>query len=150
MMPASYRVWVEETTDTLKGDRVITVNGPTRVTISPDPKSQRTIGLVLGITGPVFMVLGFVVFLSNITVYCDSSDTSTSCGSDVDPTLGLLMMLGGAAITPIGWVMFGKSMRPNMEVYSEAPAYGALERLRPRVGVVRTPGGAGLGAAISF
>jgi hypothetical protein len=46
--------------------------------------------------------------------------------------------------------MFGKSFRPEMQTRADAPSYGATERFRLRIGVLRTPAGAGLGASLAF
>lgn len=113
IVPGRYRLFVNATADTRAGGREVQIAGPSRVLVTPKSEARYTTGLVLGIAGPVLMVLGSAVFLVNIS---RSFDSGGSSGSADGALAGLGMMLGGIAITPVGWVLFGTSLRPKVEV----------------------------------
>jgi hypothetical protein len=145
-----YRLEVAETSNTLGGSRSILIDGPSKLVVTPRDRGKRTMGLVLGIGGIVAVVAGIGLIADGVhTVYrCDSSGF---CDSRVttfsgEAGAGLALFLAGAAITPIGWVMFGKSFHPAVDVLH--PGMGAA--LRPRIGVIPLRGGAGLGGSFVF
>lgn len=114
IVPGRYRLFVNATPDTRAGGRDVQIAEPSRLLVTPRSESRYTTGLVLGIAGPVLMVIGSVVLLTNISHGFDG-DSSTS-SSEEGALAGLGMMLGGIAITPVGWVLFGTSLRPKVEV----------------------------------
>jgi hypothetical protein len=106
-----YKMFVHETEGTLSGARIVDISGPSNVLVSPDARGQRTAGLGLGIGGTVAMIVGAVLVLSDLCVdgcsrYDDSSDSRAG--------IGTALLLGGLVATPVGWVMFGKSFRPEV------------------------------------
>jgi hypothetical protein len=144
-----YRVAVAETPDTFAGNRVIEVEGPTRFVLTPRDRGKRTLGLVLGVGGSVLLVAGVLVAVHGSEVAdrpgCIGAE---ACSSRWTPelTTGLLLVLGGLAATPIGWVMFGKSFRPGVQLDRGA----AGSAVAPRLSVIAMPGGAGLGGRVDF
>jgi hypothetical protein len=145
-----YRLEVAETPNTLGGSRPVTVDGPMRLVVTPRDRTKRTMGLVLGIGGIVAVVAGIGLIADGLhTYYACNVNTDvcvhTSTFSN-EAGAGLAVFLAGAAITPIGWVMFGKSFRPAVDVEHA----GAAAVPRARVGVVPFPGGAGLGGSFVF
>jgi hypothetical protein len=118
LLPGKYRIAVRETEDTLPGSRTIEVTGPATVRVDPDSASQRTAGLAMGIAGPILLVVGMAVVLGES---CGHSCTEEDHENGDGAALGGLALLGGLTLTPIGWVMFGKSFKPTVEVETGAP-----------------------------
>jgi hypothetical protein len=89
-----------------------------KILVTPRSEAQHSTGLVLGIAGPALMVLGAAVFLTNLANNYSTEDSSSGSGSGhADGMLaGMGLMIGGMVLTPIGWVMFGTSLRPRVEV----------------------------------
>lgn len=101
-----YRLVAHETLATRGGGRTIVIDGPSRVQLSARSNAQFQTGLTLGIVGSALLFVSSVVLLTTL----DSRESE-------DVTLmSLAGMLTGAALTPIGWVMFGKSLRPKTEI----------------------------------
>jgi hypothetical protein len=113
LWPGTYKVYAGGSDDTLSGARTLELSSSTRIVVDPDTKAHRTAGLTLGIAGPVLIFTGFVFLVSSIAI--DSSQTSAQ---EDRATAGAFMLLGGVAITPIGWVMFGTSFKPEVETES--------------------------------
>ena len=105
--PGRYRILITETDDTVAGFRDLDIHEPTTIRFEPDTKAKRTVGLVLGLVGAI--VLG--VEATRVEVNDGSDDLDTA------------LLLGGAPLTAIGWVMFGTSSKPEYEAYvgSERP-----------------------------
>lgn len=114
IVPGRYRLFVNATPDTRAGGREVQISGPSQILVTPRSEARRTTGLTLGIGGPVLMVLGSVLFLSSLRNSLGHGDSSSSDGGQA--VAGLGMMVGGIVITPIGWVMFGTSFKPKVEV----------------------------------
>jgi hypothetical protein len=111
IVPGRYRLFVNATPTTRAGGRDVQISEPSRLLVTPRSEGRYSTGLALGIAGPVLMVLGSVVFLVNI-----NDSLRDGSGSGDGAVAGLGMMLGGIVMTPIGWVMFGTSLRPKVEV----------------------------------
>ncbi len=101
--PGRYRLMVEETDETRAGKKDIDVYGPTVANVSPGSKSQRTAGLVMGIVGPVCIVVGLFGWLLTAV---DNFDRS---GKQRDATPYVVLLFGGMGMTTGGWIMFGTS-----------------------------------------
>jgi hypothetical protein len=110
LAPGRYRVRALETEDTLGGSRIVEITGPSDVEVDPHDPSQRTVGLALGIGGPIAIMGGALLVLSGICI--------EECRADRSGVVlpGLLLMLSGVVATPIGWIMFGKSFHPGVQV----------------------------------
>ncbi len=121
LVPGTYRFVVTETKDTLSGSRMIDVTGPMAIDFDPDTTAQRTTGLVMGIAGPIAMLagLGLVVGDALDEEYDERDDDETG------RSVGGLLLIGGLAATPIGWVMFGKSFKPEYEITKPSWSVGA-------------------------
>jgi len=122
-----YKLYVAEGPENLSGSRAVDVSGPSTVVVDPDKPSQRTIGLVLGIGGVVAMISGAVLVLSGSCWddgYCNHSDDGRSGA-------GAFLLLSGVVATPIGWVMFGKSFKPEVTTTPAGPQFGLAPALLP-------------------
>jgi hypothetical protein len=132
LAPGTYRFLVTETESTLKGSRVIDVTGPMAIDFDPDTRTQRSTGLVMGIAGPIAMLVGFGILLGDgLHDEYDERDDD-----EAGRTVGGLLLIGGLAATPIGWVMFGRSFKPEYEVRHPVPSWS--------VGAGATGSGVGL------
>jgi len=99
-----YKIHVTETAHTLAGSRVIETRGPARIIVDPDTRTHRYLGLAMGIAGPVLVLLGAGLL---------------TCGGGCERSrldAGVTTLVGGIAITPVGWVMYGTSSKPEVEV----------------------------------
>jgi hypothetical protein len=115
--PGTYRFLVTETDRTLSGSRVIDVTGPMAIDFDPDTTTQRSSGLVMGIAGPIAMLVGFGLLIGD-----DLHDEYDERDEDeTRRTVGGLLLIGGLAATPIGWVMFGRSFKPEYEIRKVTP-----------------------------
>ncbi|HVU04213.1 MAG TPA: hypothetical protein VHE30_20790 [Polyangiaceae bacterium] len=148
-----YKLHVAKTEDTLAGSRVFDLDGTSRVEVSPDEPWQRTTGLVLGIGGPVAIVTGIVLLVTEATSRSVHSCADDTCSwheeapSDSVVAAGALLIVGGLAATPIGWVMFGKSFKPEVRV---TPAGGYGYGARPGGSAFALPAGGTLGIRTEF
>jgi hypothetical protein len=116
--PGSYRVYVHASGDNLRGSRVINIEEPSHVTVTPSTEGDRGLGLGLGIGGIAAIGVGVVLLFVELidSIGCIDSDCSDHANFAIP---GLVLVVGGLVATPIGWVMFGKSFRPAVDV---APA----------------------------
>ncbi len=78
--------------------------------------TKRDLGLGLGITGLILLNIGAVLVLTNVGAHGGQSDAQRTRAG-----LGLLMALGGAITTPIGWAMFFGNLRPRLQVQPLEP-----------------------------
>ncbi|GAC1352290.1 MAG: hypothetical protein NVS3B20_09750 [Polyangiales bacterium] len=93
-----YRLDVGETDDTRDGDKDVDVDGPTSLEVSAGSKSQRTWGLVMGITG---IPITFISLVGYAAQYQDYNG---------NVAVGLLVTAAaGAGLTTAGWILFGTS-----------------------------------------
>lgn len=110
LWPGRYQIHVSEGPETLAGRRIFETRGPAQVSVDPDTQLHRTAGLVMGIVGPVITLVGLGVAMS-----C-GPDCERSASDRARVSSGLVLLLGGLTITPVGWVMFGTSYKPEVEV----------------------------------
>lgn len=111
--PGTYLIRITEAEGTLAGNREIEVRRPMSIDFDPDTSAKRTAGLVLGVAGPVMIISGLGLALGTPT---DSDDDYED-----EAALGALLLLGGLAATPVGWVMFGTSYKPEYEIGAPLP-----------------------------
>ncbi|MCK6536851.1 MAG: hypothetical protein L6Q84_28115 [Polyangiaceae bacterium] len=109
LWPGRYQLRVSEGPETLEGTRGFETTGPAQVSVDPDTHAHRTAGLVMGIVGPIAALVGVGMLAS-----CSGSECRE--GDDFLGSSGVLLFLGGLTVTPIGWVMFGTSYKPEVEV----------------------------------
>jgi hypothetical protein len=122
LYPGRYQLHVSEGPDTVAGSRGIEITAPSLVTVDPDTQEHRSVGLALGIAGPVLMLGGIVWALSEQCY--DTDNCRNTSDRETRAELAIFTMLAGIAITPIGWVMFGTSYKPEVEVSSGLMASG--------------------------
>lgn len=143
VVPGEYRIRVRETEFTLAGSRVIRINSPTSILFDPDTRAKRTTGLVLGIAGPVAMLVGVGLVMGAAP---DPHDAGPSKRNDALAIGGVGVLAAGAAMTAAGWVMFGTSFKPEYELSpvgtGKAPAFSA--------GMVPSSGGMVFAATLAF
>jgi hypothetical protein len=139
-----YRLEIVETLENAGGSRPITIDGPSRLIVTPRDPGQRTRGLVLGIGGIALVAVGIGLMADGVRTVC----TGDACASNSrgEAAAGLLVFLAGAVTTPIGWVIFGKSSHPGVDVEHR----GTDTTPHASVGVVPLHRGAGLGGSFVF
>lgn len=106
--PGRYRLHVAATGSTREGTSTIHIDRASRLEVSPRGYVGRWIGLGTAIVGMGGMLAGVALL---------SSGGNNIPDSRLFTGVGLFM--GGAALTPIGWVVFGKSFRPSVGVIPE-------------------------------
>lgn len=111
VLPGHYRLHVAATSSTREGTSSVDIEHASRLDVSPRGYSGRWIGLGTAIVGMGALVGGVALF--------GSTGTNTGNQSDSRFLAGLVTFLGGATLTPIGWVVFGKSFRPSVRVLPE-------------------------------
>ena len=117
IVPGRYRFFANATAETRSGGHDMEIVDASKILVTPRSEAQHSTGLVLGIAGPALMVLGAAVFLSNLATTYETDGSSSSSSSRAEGVLaGMGLMIGGMVLTPIGWVMFGTSFRPRVEV----------------------------------
>lgn len=119
LLPGRYQIFVHATDDTLAGSRMVDITTASTVRVDPDTTAHRDVGLGLGIAGPVIILASLAALLANADWYSENEDRSQA--DETEDSLAVLGLLGGLAITPIGWVMFGSSFKPEVEVDTGAP-----------------------------
>lgn len=112
--PARYKIRVSETEETFGGVRPVDVESHTRVTLTPDVRWKRGVGLGLGIAGTIAVMVGSVMLMSSGRLMGEERADDRESGNQA--AIGGLAFLGGAIATPIGWVMFGSSFKPDVEI----------------------------------
>lgn len=141
-----YRFVVTETDVTLSGSRMITINAPSTIQFDPDTRDKRSAGLTLGIAGPVVMLVGLVVALASS---CNGGCDGSSSSREHVAWTGIGMMAAGLTATPVGWVMFGTSFKPEYEVL-RAPVWSSHRSSGWSVGLAPSMTGAGLTGQLRF
>jgi hypothetical protein len=127
MVPAGrYKLYVHETEGTVDGSRTIDISQPVTLTVGPKGYGQRVGGLVLALTGSTMLISGIVLAA---VITCVEDGSSRSCGTDSQETAAVALVLGGLVATPVGWIMFGNSLRPGLT--QTAPQYGVAPTLFP-------------------
>lgn len=121
------------TEDTLPGSRTIDIKGPATVRVDPDTTEHRSMGLAMGIAGPILTLVALIgVIASACADGCDGNDQDPSTSNHHDDGvsgIAVLGLLGGLTITPIGWVMYGTSFKPEVDVTTGPPrAAGTTHR----------------------
>jgi hypothetical protein len=111
LVPGRYRFFADATADTRAGGREVEILQASQILVTPRNESRYATGLALGITGSALTLLGAVLFLTN-----PGGGSSSELGTGDGALAGLGMMVAGLTLTPIGWVMFGTSFRPKVEV----------------------------------
>jgi hypothetical protein len=136
-----YKLYVTASEETLSGSRIIDIVGPSTVIVDPDAPGQRTTGLVLGIGGPVAVIVGAVVLVSSAfdrCYDCGDGNNNDSAGG----VIGAVLLLGGLVAIPVGWTMFGRSFKPEVTQSPGAQVGLAPTLFSPPRGVAgeRVPG----------
>ncbi|MDQ2645374.1 MAG: hypothetical protein M3020_16265 [Myxococcota bacterium] len=111
--PGKYRIEVHAGSETRAGGRVVNVPGPSALFVKPRSEGMRTSGLTLGIAGSALLVGGMVLLA---TALDDDYDDDGYRRRGTLVPLGLGAVVVGLVLTPIGWVRFGKSLRPAVDV----------------------------------
>lgn len=110
--PGKYRLAVHPGLDTRAGSRVVNIPGPSSLFVTPRTEGMRTSGLALGVTGSALVLFGFVTILTTL----DHPQPDDDDRNQVLVPMALVGLVVGLVLTPIGWVRFGKSLRPAVEV----------------------------------
>ena len=113
--PGKYRLEVHPAGETRGGARVVNIPGPSSLFVTPRSEGMRTSGLTLGITGSALLVGGMVLLATALSDDWDA-DGRSSRRNDALVPLGVGAVVVGLVLTPIGWIRFGKSLRPAVDV----------------------------------
>jgi hypothetical protein len=119
-----YRLYVHETASTESGSRVITIADASTLEVDPRSSSQRGQGLALGIGGILMVAGGIVLLLASGPLYCVDTCKPTPVRHPDYAIDGLMLLIAGSAVSPIGWVVFGKSFRPAVDVLPSGTTQG--------------------------
>jgi hypothetical protein len=133
-LPAGrYVVTLYDTDDSVLTSADFIVTGPGSVTIDPPNLAKARTGMALGIAGPVAIVVGLAIAAS---AAMDSMRDDQGGGEDGEEpsgdgarVAGLLTIIGGVIITPVGWAMYGTNRSPTV-TYTQGPQLGVA--LLPR------------------
>jgi hypothetical protein len=147
--PASYRVYIHAEADTLAGSRTVNLAGPSYVTVTPDEPTERWLGLGLGIGGVVAIPTGLVLILVDALndVACIGDEPCRDTTHLAVP--GVLLLLAGLVATPVGWILFGQSFKPDVTV-QPARVVQPTGALPLRVGIDAHQNRAGLRLGVTF
>lgn len=88
-----------------------TVEGPGGIELQDGNATAASVGLTLGIVGPLAIVTGAVLFLDGAAHSCLMSECQPSGQAML--TAGMVTMAAGSAMTPIGWVMWARNRQPR-------------------------------------
>ena len=105
--PGRYRFFVHQTNGTRAGGRTVEIEAPSVVHLKPRTQGHYETGLTLGIVGSALIFISTLALLSNADGRGDHDDVIA---------ISLLGFVTGAVLTPIGWVSFGRSLRPAVDV----------------------------------
>jgi hypothetical protein len=136
--PGTYRIQVTKTASTVSGNRVIEVPGPMAIDFRPDTSAKRSVGLLMGIAGPVMVLAGLSIGLS-------SYDHEEDGGASVDSNVAVAMVLGGLVATPVGWVLFGTAYKPEYATVPILDASPPPDAKPPQWSIAPSVTGSGLG-----
>ncbi len=78
LAPGRYKIFVHETPGTLAGSREVDISAPTTLRVDPDTQAHRSVGLGLGIAGPILMLVSLGVLLANACIDCGDSGRRTT------------------------------------------------------------------------
>lgn len=146
--PGVYRLRVIEP-DGRRSERTLKLREPERLMVGPIDDGARTTGLVMGIIGTVMVPTGLYMMIRGSENAEDDAREGRSDGSNGQLVLyGLMTFLTGAALAPVGWVIYARSGRFTLD----RDELGSREASVPRfdVGVGPLPGGGMLGGSFSF
>jgi hypothetical protein len=141
--PGRDRLRVFNTATMEAGSRTVEVMEPSLIIVDPPSPSKRKVGLGLGIGGAVLSTFGLILWGA-------SNDVRSPRWVRGDWSLltGLAALMGGAVASPIGWVMFGKSFRPKVEVIPDPPTAAGARRIS--FGILAAPKASGLQGKLTF
>lgn len=120
MLPGRYRIYVPATASTMRGWRDVDIFAMSKVVVAPKSQLQTVLGLTAGVVGALAFLFGTIDGLGHAAaqgLYGSREQTarrSNDCDARCARDIGL--MIGGGIVSPIGWVMFAKSLRPTVEV----------------------------------
>lgn len=114
--PGKYRLEVHAGSETRAGGRVVNVPGPSALFVKPRTEGMRTSGLTLGIAGSALLVGGMVLLATVLDQDYDDDGYRDHDRRDTLVPLGVGAVVVGLVLTPIGWIRFGKSLRPAVDV----------------------------------
>lgn len=107
---ARYRLRIPDTAETVGGTRRIDVKGPSRFTITTHAPTNRTTGFVLGVSGAIVSLAGFVLFFHGL---------ATEHGKDLLDTEALVggsLVSAGGILAGIGFYVYHHNAKPDIRV----------------------------------
>ena len=115
LFPGYYSIGVRDA-DGTSSTTQLEIEGPGRLLVEPPSSSQRTLGLILGISGIVALGVGGVLFVSGAGDADCAGASSCNDGGNPPSLLTLGILVFGAVATPVGWGMFGNNLTPSVSV----------------------------------
>jgi hypothetical protein len=147
--PGRYRLRVIEPGGR-RTERTIRIREPEKLIVGPVNDSTRTTGLVMGIIGSVMVPVGIYMMINGASQSAYNSLDGEPNDNDGPQIVlyGLMVFITGAALAPVGWVMFGRSGRFTLDRESLYDQDASVSRFTLGIGPLR--GGGQLGAAFTF
>ena len=143
-LPGKYTVYTQDSSGK-RQDVPLKIKQSSRFNLETGNQSAAAAGLILGISGSVTALVGFLMTLSVLGDASSPSDSEKSTAS-----VGLGVLLVGALATPIGFVMYGENHTRLTRI--DEGSYTPVNPIRQvRVGVTGVGlGGLGLAGVASF
>jgi hypothetical protein len=140
--PGRYRLRLRTSTGETVGTETMSIKHPIVFHVSSFSREAATTGLVLGVTGAGLAATSVVAFGIVLSNACESG----GCGALV--VYGIVALLSGAALTPVGWTMF---VQNRQWFRGDGPSeQGARPAPTLRFGVLPRPGGASGVMSLAF
>lgn len=117
----SYQLRLYDGAGSPDGDTDFRVSGPGSLEVEDANSNVARVGAIMGSVGPVLIVTGSLLLLRSICMEaCPNHDSSA--------TWGLATLITGAALTPIGWVIYARNREPRTKAQPLLMPYAAATR----------------------
>lgn len=136
--PGRYRLRVLSSSRETVGTQDVNIERPVVFHATSANPAAAPVGLVLGIGGIVLLVSSMAALTSSLLM--DGCDGSSPCAAGPLAAYGLVALVGGAILTPVGWSMFARNRRLFQAENVKERDAGAIPGFS--FGVVPSAGGA--------
>jgi hypothetical protein len=143
------RTWATSPERKIQYLTTLHVDESTTFWVSSGHPSRRTVGLIAGIAGPMAMVSGIVLALSQLLNDPAYQCNERNCPPSKSHPVGPALFLTGLFVTPFGWELFATS-GPRVHPVDDEPHKGMRDQ-RLQLGVLALlRGGWGVGLSTPF